>query len=143
VSEERFEVKLTFDGIPERLSVPFSAIKVFFDPSVPYGLQFEPAGVVGEDGEDAGTETDHLGPRTVPLPAPAGKSGPRAALAADRVEKRPRSPRKVRTDKPEEKVGAKAGDGPSGASEPKQPGAETPPAANDTKVVSLDQFRKK
>ena len=43
VTEERFEVKLTFDGIPERLVVPFAAIKVFFDPSVPYGLQFEEA----------------------------------------------------------------------------------------------------
>ena len=41
VSDDRFEVKLTFDGIPERLSIPFAAIKVFFDPSVPYGLQFE------------------------------------------------------------------------------------------------------
>ena len=41
VSDDRFEVKLTFDGIPERLVVPFSAIKVFFDPSVRYGLQFE------------------------------------------------------------------------------------------------------
>lgn len=41
VSEERFEVKLTFDGIPERVVVPFAAIKVFFDPSVRYGLQFE------------------------------------------------------------------------------------------------------
>jgi hypothetical protein len=40
VSDDRFEVKLTFDGIPERLVVPFSAIKVFFDPSVRYGLQF-------------------------------------------------------------------------------------------------------
>ncbi len=41
VSEDRFEVKLTFDGIPERLVVPFTALKVFFDPSVRYGLQFE------------------------------------------------------------------------------------------------------
>ena len=41
VSEDRFEVKLTFDGIPERLVVPFSAVKVFFDPSVRFGLQFE------------------------------------------------------------------------------------------------------
>ena len=41
VYEDRFEVKLTFDGVPERLVVPFSAIKVFFDPSVRYGLQFE------------------------------------------------------------------------------------------------------
>lgn len=43
VHEDRFEVKLTFDGIPERLVVPFSAIKVFFDPSVQYGLRFEDA----------------------------------------------------------------------------------------------------
>lgn len=41
VSTDGFEVKLTFDGIPERLVVPFNAIKVFFDPSVRYGLQFE------------------------------------------------------------------------------------------------------
>ncbi len=45
VTEDRFEVKLTFDGIPERLVVPFGAIKVFFDPSVRYGLQFEVAGL--------------------------------------------------------------------------------------------------
>ncbi|MBO0743022.1 MAG: hypothetical protein J2P51_16555, partial [Hyphomicrobiaceae bacterium] len=41
VADDHFEVKLTFDSIPERLVVPFAAIKVFFDPSVPYGLQFE------------------------------------------------------------------------------------------------------
>jgi len=41
VYEDRFEVKLTFDGVPERLVVPYKAIKVFFDPSVRYGLQFE------------------------------------------------------------------------------------------------------
>jgi uncharacterized protein len=41
VTEDRFEVKLSFDGLPERLVVPFAAIKVFFDPSVRYGLQFE------------------------------------------------------------------------------------------------------
>jgi uncharacterized protein len=41
VEDERFEVKLTFDGIPERLVVPFAAVKVFYDPSVPYVLQFE------------------------------------------------------------------------------------------------------
>jgi hypothetical protein len=54
VNEHRFEVKLTFDGIPERLVVPFKAIRVFFDPSVRYGLQFETAPMMtGEaDGED-------------------------------------------------------------------------------------------
>ena len=44
VRDTQFEVKLTFDGIPERLVIPFDAIKVFFDPSVPYGLQFEDLG---------------------------------------------------------------------------------------------------
>jgi hypothetical protein len=41
VTEERFEVGLSFGGVPERLVVPFSAIKSFFDPSVQFGLQFE------------------------------------------------------------------------------------------------------
>jgi uncharacterized protein len=43
VSEDRFEVGLSFGGIPERLVVPFNAIKSFFDPSVQFGLQFEPS----------------------------------------------------------------------------------------------------
>ena len=43
VTEDRFEVGLSFGGIPERLVVPFAAIKSFFDPSVQFGLQFEPS----------------------------------------------------------------------------------------------------
>ncbi len=45
VSEERFEVGLSFGGIPERLVVPFSAIKSFLDPSVKFGLQFDTSDV--------------------------------------------------------------------------------------------------
>ncbi len=41
VTEDRFEVGLSFGGVPERLVVPFSAIKSFLDPSVQFGLQFE------------------------------------------------------------------------------------------------------
>src|SRR5215468_4297858 len=48
VTEDRFEVGLSFGGIPERLVVPFSAIKSFFDPSVQFGLQFEPSEAVAE-----------------------------------------------------------------------------------------------
>ena len=49
VSDDRFEVGLSFGGIPERLAVPFAAIKSFFDPAVQFGLTFEPAdGAVGE-----------------------------------------------------------------------------------------------
>jgi hypothetical protein len=41
VTEDRFEVGLSFGGVPERLVVPFNAIKSFLDPSVQFGLQFE------------------------------------------------------------------------------------------------------
>ena len=48
VTEDRFEVGLSFGGVPERLVVPFASIKSFFDPSVQFGLQFEPQEMVGE-----------------------------------------------------------------------------------------------
>ncbi len=41
VREDEFEIELTFNEIPERLSIPYSAIKGFLDPSVQFGLQFE------------------------------------------------------------------------------------------------------
>lgn len=43
VSDHGFEVGLSFGGVPERLLVPFAAVKGFFDPSVQFGLQFDPA----------------------------------------------------------------------------------------------------
>ncbi|MDD7910344.1 ClpXP protease specificity-enhancing factor SspB [Pseudovibrio exalbescens] len=42
VTEHAFEVGLSFGGVPERLYVPFAAIKGFFDPSVQFALEFEP-----------------------------------------------------------------------------------------------------
>lgn len=41
ITEERFEVELSFDNIPEKLVIPFNSIKGFLDPSVQFGLQFE------------------------------------------------------------------------------------------------------
>ncbi|ETR79185.1 hypothetical protein X566_00815 [Afipia sp. P52-10] len=41
VTDDRFEVGLSFGGVPERLVVPFNAIKSFLDPSVQFGLQFD------------------------------------------------------------------------------------------------------
>lgn len=43
VYEDRFEVSLHFDHIPERLIIPFAAVKGFLDPAVQFGLQFEVA----------------------------------------------------------------------------------------------------
>ena len=55
VSEEAFEVGLSFGGITERLSIPFEAINGFFDPSVQFGLQFEE--VVESQGQGEGRAT--------------------------------------------------------------------------------------
>lgn len=43
VSEERFQVELSFDNIPEKLVIPFASVKGFLDPAVQFGLQFEVA----------------------------------------------------------------------------------------------------
>ncbi|MBV8577495.1 MAG: hypothetical protein JOZ58_20955 [Acetobacteraceae bacterium] len=67
VTDDRFEVGLSFGGIPERLVVPFSAIKSFFDPSVQFGLQFEPS----EGSAEAPATNLPAASATAPLPAPA------------------------------------------------------------------------
>jgi len=82
VSEIGFEVGLSFDGIPETLVIPFSAVKGFFDPSVQFGLQFDPQTAAGteeiEDAEDDaveatanqdGAESDKPGEKVVSLDA--------------------------------------------------------------------------
>ncbi|MEM6665300.1 MAG: ClpXP protease specificity-enhancing factor SspB [Pseudomonadota bacterium] len=43
ITEHAFSVGLSFDGIPEKLLIPFSAIQRFLDPSVEFGLEFSMA----------------------------------------------------------------------------------------------------
>lgn len=50
VSEDAFSVGLSFNQIPSKLHVPFSAITAFVDPAVDFGLQFQ--AVVPDDGGD-------------------------------------------------------------------------------------------
>jgi hypothetical protein len=83
VSEDRFEVGLSFGGIPERLVVPFSAIKSFFDPSVQFGLQVEPP-------EGAGETSANL----PAAPAPSALAVPAAAPAAENAEPAEEEPAK-------------------------------------------------
>jgi uncharacterized protein len=82
VTDDRFEVGLSFGGIPERLVVPFNSIKSFFDPSVQFGLQFEPA-----DAAEAAAATN--------LPAvPTATSSVLAvpAAVADKTDDEPAKP---------------------------------------------------
>jgi uncharacterized protein len=152
VSEDRFEVKLTFDGIPERLVVPYRSIKVFIDPSVRFGLQFE----------DASSDRETPAPRrSLTMDAAFDSVGearadsPRATLA-----KKPRPARKPKADKDAPATPASPQPVPAAIAVPAAPqpqpasAASTAPAdATDgdkptvvdsgAKILSLDQFRKK
>jgi hypothetical protein len=70
VFEDRFEVGLSFGGVPERLSIPFNAIKSFFDPSVQFGLQFEPSEIAAETTGKNLTAGPAPSPAATPAPAP-------------------------------------------------------------------------
>ncbi len=48
VGADAFEVTLSFNGVNERLRVPFAAVSAFADPSAKFGLQFTVDGVEGE-----------------------------------------------------------------------------------------------
>jgi len=81
VTEENFSVGMSFGGVPEKLTVPFDAIKGFFDPSVQFGLQFETILTQSEDGAPVAAENNaetKIGAAPRPLPDPAN---PEAAEA--------------------------------------------------------------
>jgi hypothetical protein len=127
VGEQGFEVGLSFNGVPERLAVPFNAIKGFFDPSVQFALQFEVAAK-----EPAETAT---APAAGPVPsAPAEESEPAAKRGA----------------RPKRQVPAPAA-APPAAGAPSAPAAKPaddggdkpPPPSGGGEVVRLDRFRKK
>ena len=82
VTEDRFEVGLSFGGIPERLVVPFHAIKSFFDPSVQFGLQFEPSEAIAET---------PASPKLPAAPAPAALA-PAPVAAASAADDQPEPP---------------------------------------------------
>ena len=94
VTEDRFEVGLSFGGIPERLVVPFAAIKSFLDPSVQFGLQFEPTDA------DAMAETSTAKLPTVAAPSalPVPTSPP-AAESKDEPSKPSEGAEVVRLDR--------------------------------------------
>jgi hypothetical protein len=99
VSDEAFEVGLSFGGVAERLVVPFEAIKAFADPSVQFTLQFETLADSPGDAEAETAETE-LPPksrrRTSPASVPAS---PLPAAAETPPEEQP-------PEKPGDRAGA-------------------------------------
>ncbi len=129
VSDTAFEVGLSFSGIPERLSVPFSALKGFFDPSVKFGLQFELAE------EAAAAPVDAEGQPSLPAspatPSLVTASGARAPLRGAASEPAIASAESAR---PAGLQAMKAQD--TGSTEEERP-------SGGAEVVRLDVFRKK
>ena len=116
VTEDGFEVGLSFGGVPTKLGVPFEAVKGFFDPSVQFGLQFEEVG-------------DEEGERPAPANASEKGAGRPPLIASAPPAPAPATP-------------AAAPAPPKTAVAPEQPEPE-PPATGGAEVVRLDRFRKK
>jgi hypothetical protein len=55
VTETNFEIGLSFSDKPEKLMVPFSAVRGFYDPSVNFELEFDVA-AAEEDAQSEGAE---------------------------------------------------------------------------------------
>ena len=94
VSEDGFEVGVSFGGLPERVAVPFAAVKGFFDPSVQFGLQFEEvteaAGEHSHQPERSATGANNappVQPKTIaPAVAAASVEDPEAAQNTSQAE---------------------------------------------------------
>jgi hypothetical protein len=138
VTDDIFEVGLSFGGIPEKLTVPLAAINGFFDPSVQFGLQFEevvegenasPAPTLMQDKDKAaGKKTRPASARPSAVPASARPSAVPAsarpsAVPASAADKRP----------------AAAAPAPVPAPAPEPP--DKP--AGGGEIVRFDRFRKK
>jgi hypothetical protein len=61
--EDKFQVTLSFNNVPERLIIPVEAVTIFADPSVNFALQFQPMEDIDEDEDD------------LPPPPPPNKPG--------------------------------------------------------------------
>lgn len=108
ITDDHFEIELSFDNIPEKLSVPFASIKGFFDPSVQFGLQFETAAANSEQVPPTEAASDN---ETSEDTKPVKSKAKKAAKSKKKSDS---------TDN------------------------NAPDASNDdSKVVSLDAFRKK
>jgi hypothetical protein len=132
VYDDRFEVDLSFDNIPERLSIPFSAIKGFFDPSVQFGLQFDVSDTDPNEEADEPATAD-ASPESQAA-VPAERSASISALPQPATRK-PAARDAGELDRPVEPEPAKV------------PAASVPeddePDPGAAKVVKLDTFRKK
>lgn len=170
VTDKFIEVGLSFGNVPERLHIPFEALTSFYDPSVKFGLQFEPQ--AGDEDEEAGEEAPPPAaserparPRATSVPATSPARSPepgpkpvaaKPAPAAKPVEAKAAEPKPAERAKASEPAAKPAKDGSKDAAKEaaakesgtKDAGTKDAPAKDEStsggaQVVRLDAFRKK
>jgi hypothetical protein len=78
VTDTGFEIGLSFSDVPEKLEIPFSAVRGFYDPSVNFELEFD---VKAEGPAEIISDT---------LPAPKAESAPAPVPAASPKKSEPK-----------------------------------------------------
>jgi uncharacterized protein len=146
VTDEQFEVGLSFGGVAEKLVIPFTAIKIFDDPSVQFKLQFETLAEIADEDDDESAPSEPLktlDPSLESRPEPKLEAKPRTSSKQEPA--RTNVPAGLSPDAPNADAGPDGPlDGPPGRPGAKRPGAERPGAKRPgAEVVRLDRFRKK
>jgi uncharacterized protein len=114
VTDDRFEVRLSFNNIPERLVIPFSAVRIFQDPTVHFALALRPP--EGDEAEKTEASSDMT---LLPAPKPRKAAPLLSGQSLDSQDREIAASLQPEADEP-------------------------PPEERRTaEVVSLDKFRKK
>lgn len=117
VTDQQFEIGLSFGDVPEKLTIPFSAIRGFYDPSVNFELEFDVSVVQPTSDNDEGDNLSSIEP-----------------ISSDDTSEKTKSKSKSR------KPAADKGDAAATDQSASDDDTEAKPSAD---VVSLDSFRKK
>ena len=125
VNDTAFEVGLSFSDIPERLLIPFSAIRGFYDPAVNFELEFDV-----RDMDAANSQNEEPSAPTALAPVPSTPAPVVAVAPAKAPAKSAGSAKAAGKDAPKEAAGEAAP-------------TDEKPAEKSADVVSLDAFRKK
>jgi uncharacterized protein len=123
VDDDGFAVTLSFNNVPERLKIPYTALKVFADPGAEFGLQF----------------TVEPEQRVVSLPSGSGASVPTPAGGTTKLEPAPTEP-VLLTAREEAPAG---GLGPEERPTAAEVDEATAAQRKGAEIVTLDRFRKR
>lgn len=84
VEEGYFQVTLSFGGIPEKLIIPYAAMTAFADPSIKFGLQFQPSDIP----EIAAPDVAPAAPESKSVAAASADDGSAEIISLDSFRKK-------------------------------------------------------